>query len=63
MPLQHEPRPIRGIYHLYMIFDVTMGTDEKFHWSLKFVRITTTFCLVAKLDTFTKFNNNKKLFY
>ena len=44
MPLQHEQMSNCGIYHVYMIFDVTnnmnKGTDGKFHWTLKFVRIT-----------------------
>ena len=56
MPLQHEQRPNCGIYHVYMIFDVTKGTDGKFHWEFKSVRITTKSCLVMKIDAFTKFN-------
>ena len=36
MPLQHEQIPNCGIYHFYIIFDVTNGTDGKFHWALKF---------------------------
>ena len=39
MPLKQEQRPNCGIYHIYMIFDVTMVTDGKFHWALKFVRM------------------------
>ena len=53
MPLHHEQRPNCGIYHVYMIFDVTKGTDGKFHLALKFVRITTKSCSVVKIDDFT----------
>ena len=42
MPLKHEQR--HGMYHVSMIFDVTMGTDGTFYWAFKFhefVRKTT----------------------
>ena len=56
MPLKHEQRPNCGIYHVYMIFDVTMVTDGKFRWVLKFVRMTTKSCSVVQIDAFTKYN-------
>ena len=56
MPLKHEQRPNCGIYHVYMIFDMTMVTDEKFHSVLKFVRMTMKSCTVVKIDDFTKYN-------
>lgn len=52
MPLDHEKRPNSGIYHVYMIFNVTMVTDGK----LKFVRMTTISRSGVKIDAFTKFN-------
>ena len=47
-------RPNCGIYHVYM----TKGTDGKFHWVLKFVRITTKSYSVMEIEAFTKFNIN-----
>ena len=38
-----------GFYHIYMIFDVTMGTVGKYHWVLKFVRMTTKYVQCSKL--------------
>ena len=46
--LKHEQRPTCGIYHIYMIFDVTMVTDSKFHLELNmFVR---TYLLVSNFN-------------
>ena len=52
VPLKYEQRPNCGIYHVYM----TIDTDGKFHWTLKFVRMTTKSCSVDKIDAFTKYN-------
>ena len=52
MPLDHEKRPNSGIYHEYMIFNLTMVTDGK----LTFVRMTTKSRSDVKIDAFTQFN-------
>ena len=56
MPLKHEQRLNCGIYHVYMIFNVTMVTDGKFHWALKCVTMTTKSRSDVKIDAFTKYN-------
>ena len=34
MPLSHEQRRNRDIYHVYMIFMWLKSIDGKFHWAL-----------------------------
>ena len=46
---------------VYVIFYVTMGTDRKFHWPLKCVRMTTKSGSVLNIDAFTQFNINSVL--
>ena len=41
--------PNCGIYQDYMIFDVTMDTDGKFHLALELVRMTTISVRSSKL--------------
>ena len=46
-------------YHSFTVLDfqdrvdVTMVNDGKFHWALKFVRMTTKSGSVVKIDAFT----------
>ena len=61
MPSKHEQRPNCGIYHVYMIFAVTMGTDGKFHCTLEFVRMTTKSVWSSKWTQLL--NSPWKLFY
>ena len=57
MPYWHEQSPNCGIYHVYMIFDMTRALTGSFcYWMLKFVWITTKSCSVMKIDAFTKYN-------
>ena len=40
------------VYHIYMIFDVTMGTDRLFHLRREFVKMTTKSVRSSKLTVF-----------